>query len=67
MIESLDSAFDRDARATSHPLYFEIDRAEDVTEAFDSITYSKGASVLRMIDAVMGEKCFKKGLNVRYC
>lgn len=41
ILEALDSAFDRDARATSHPLYFEIQKAEDVIEAFDSITYSK--------------------------
>ncbi|KAL3101234.1 hypothetical protein niasHT_027990 [Heterodera trifolii] len=64
LVEALDSAFDRDSRATSHPLFFEIRKAEDVTEAFDSITYSKGASVLRMIRAVMGEEHFKKGLNI---
>jgi aminopeptidase N len=64
LIEALDSAFDRDARATSHPLFFEIQKAEDVSEAFDSITYSKGASVLRMISAVMGEANFRRGLNI---
>ncbi|KAI1719438.1 peptidase family m1 domain-containing protein [Ditylenchus destructor] len=64
LIEALDNAFDRDSRATSHPLFFEIQKAEDVSEAFDSITYSKGASVLRMIRAVMGEEYFKKGLNI---
>uniref|UniRef100_A0A915MXS0 Aminopeptidase n=1 Tax=Meloidogyne javanica TaxID=6303 RepID=A0A915MXS0_MELJA len=66
IIEALDSAFDRDSRATSHPLFFEIRKAEDVSEAFDSITYSKGASVLRMIRSVMGEESFKSGLNVRF-
>ena len=66
IIEALDSAFDRDSRATSHPLFFEIRKAEDVSEAFDSITYSKGASVLRMIRSVMGEESFKNGLNVRF-
>nr|CAD2203580.1 unnamed protein product [Meloidogyne enterolobii] len=64
IIEALDSAFDRDSRATSHPLFFEIRKAEDVSEAFDSITYSKGASVLRMIRSVMGEESFKNGLNI---
>uniref|UniRef100_A0A914NGX9 Aminopeptidase n=1 Tax=Meloidogyne incognita TaxID=6306 RepID=A0A914NGX9_MELIC len=64
IIEALDSAFDRDSRATSHPLFFEIRKAEDVSEAFDSITYSKGASVLRMIRSVMGEESFKSGLNI---
>uniref|UniRef100_A0A914HL42 Aminopeptidase n=1 Tax=Globodera rostochiensis TaxID=31243 RepID=A0A914HL42_GLORO len=64
LVDALDSAFDRDSRVTSHPLFFEIRKAEDVTEAFDSITYSKGASILRMIRAVMGEEHFKKGLNI---
>nr|CAD2147924.1 unnamed protein product [Meloidogyne enterolobii] len=64
IIEALDSAFDRDSRATSHPLFFEIQKAEDVNEAFDPITYSKGASVLRMIRSVMGEESFKNGLNI---
>lgn len=39
--DAQDEAFSRDARATSHPLSFPIDKAEDVSEAFDSITYDK--------------------------
>ncbi|KAH7711631.1 peptidase family M1 containing protein, partial [Aphelenchoides avenae] len=64
VFDALDGAFDRDSRATSHPLYFEISKAEDVSEAFDQITYDKGGSVLRMIRAIMGEENFKKGLNI---
>jgi aminopeptidase N len=41
ILDAMSSAFDRDARATSHPLIFPIDKAEDVTEAFDTITYDK--------------------------
>uniref|UniRef100_A0A1I7VXG5 Aminopeptidase n=1 Tax=Loa loa TaxID=7209 RepID=A0A1I7VXG5_LOALO len=35
------SAYRRDGQATSHPLSFPIDKAEDVSEAFDAITYNK--------------------------
>ncbi|CAK5073542.1 unnamed protein product [Meloidogyne enterolobii] len=63
-IKDLSTAFDRDSRTTSHPLFFEIQKAEDVNEAFDPITYSKGASVLRMIRSVMGEEYFKSGVNI---
>ena len=65
--DSLAVAFERDAMATSHPLSFPIEKAEDVSEAFDSISYDKGASVLRMLSNVLGEENFKKGLNVRFC
>lgn len=39
--DAVDKAYRRDGRATSHPLSFPIDKAEDVTEAFDAITYAK--------------------------
>ncbi|KAI6237348.1 Aminopeptidase N [Aphelenchoides besseyi] len=64
VIEALSSAMDRDARATSHPLYFEISKAEDVSEAFDAISYDKGASILRMVKSIMGEKAFKEGVTI---
>ncbi|VDK47972.1 unnamed protein product [Anisakis simplex] len=64
LVDALELALDRDARATSHPLHFRIDKAEDVSEAFDDITYDKGASIIRMIQEVMGEENFKKGLNI---
>ncbi|VDK65081.1 unnamed protein product [Onchocerca ochengi] len=56
-------AFRRDGQATSHPLSFPIDKAEDVSEAFDVITYNKGSSIISMIRHVMGSENFKKGLH----
>ncbi|KAE9547318.1 hypothetical protein FO519_009470, partial [Halicephalobus sp. NKZ332] len=60
----LSSAFERDAMATSHPLSFPIEKAEDVVGAFDFITYHKGGSFLRMLKNILGEDNFKKGLNI---
>ena len=62
----LSTAFEKDARATSHPLSFPIEKAEDVSSAFDLISYDKGASVLRMLSNILGEERFKKGLNVSF-
>ncbi|KAI6216205.1 Aminopeptidase N [Aphelenchoides fujianensis] len=62
--EALSSALDRDARASSHPLYFDITKAEDVGEVFDTISYDKGAAVLRMVRSIMGEKAFKEGVTI---
>ena len=61
----LSSAFKKDAMATSHPLSFPIEKAEDVSASFDTITYDKGASVLHMLRNILGKEDFEKGLNVR--
>ncbi|KAM6409447.1 aminopeptidase N [Rhynochetos jubatus] len=55
-----------DALATSHPLSFredEINTPAQISEVFDSISYSKGASVLRMLSDFLTEDVFKEGLQ----
>ncbi|NWQ94769.1 AMPN Aminopeptidase, partial [Burhinus bistriatus] len=55
-----------DALTTSHPLSFredEINTPAQISEVFDSIAYSKGASVLRMLSDFLTEDVFKKGLQ----
>ncbi|NXL36569.1 AMPN Aminopeptidase, partial [Glaucidium brasilianum] len=55
-----------DALATSHPLSFredEINTPAQISEVFDSIAYSKGASVLRMLSDFLTEEVFKEGLQ----
>ncbi|NXM78588.1 AMPN Aminopeptidase, partial [Serilophus lunatus] len=55
-----------DALATSHPLSFredEINTPAQISEVFDSIAYSKGASVLRMLSDFLSENIFKEGLK----
>ncbi|XP_062439841.1 aminopeptidase N [Rhea pennata] len=55
-----------DALATSHPLSFseqEINTPAQISEVFDTIAYSKGASVLRMLSDFLTEDVFKEGLQ----
>ncbi|NWX43059.1 AMPN Aminopeptidase, partial [Steatornis caripensis] len=55
-----------DALATSHPLSFledEINTPAQISEVFDTIAYSKGASVLRMLSDFLSEDVFKEGLQ----
>ncbi|XP_063203100.1 aminopeptidase N [Chroicocephalus ridibundus] len=55
-----------DALATSHPLTFseeEINTPAQISEVFDSIAYSKGASVLRMLSDFLTEDVFREGLQ----
>lgn len=54
-----------DALASSHPLSSpaeEINTPAQISEVFDTISYSKGASVLRMLSSFLTEDLFKKGL-----
>ncbi|XP_059227561.1 aminopeptidase N [Mustela nigripes] len=54
-----------DALASSHPLSSpasEINTPAQISEVFDSISYSKGASVLRMLSSFLTEDLFKKGV-----
>ncbi|NXF91944.1 AMPN Aminopeptidase, partial [Eubucco bourcierii] len=55
-----------DALTTSHPLSFsedEINTPAQISEVFDSIAYSKGASVLRMLSDFLTEDIFQDGLQ----
>lgn len=41
-----------------------IGHAEEVEQVFDAISYCKGASVVRMLYAVLGHDDFRKGLQL---
>uniref|UniRef100_A0A8C8ZGF7 Aminopeptidase n=1 Tax=Prolemur simus TaxID=1328070 RepID=A0A8C8ZGF7_PROSS len=54
-----------DALASSHPLSTpasEIKTPAEISELFDTITYNKGAAVLRMLSTFLTEDLFKEGL-----
>uniref|UniRef100_A0A8C5M2Z4 Aminopeptidase n=1 Tax=Leptobrachium leishanense TaxID=445787 RepID=A0A8C5M2Z4_9ANUR len=55
-----------DALASSHPLTSneeEVNTPAEISELFDSITYNKGASVIRMLSFFLTEGLFVKGLS----
>ncbi|XP_078150268.1 aminopeptidase M1-B-like isoform X1 [Carex rostrata] len=51
-----------DALSESHPIEVEIKHASEVDAIFDSISYDKGASVIRMLQSYLGADCFQKAL-----
>ncbi|KAK5981991.1 hypothetical protein GCK32_002911 [Trichostrongylus colubriformis] len=63
LVDAIERALQADSLATSHPLSFKIDKSVEVEEGFDTISYSKGASLLGMIAALMGEENFNKGVK----
>lgn len=56
-------ALSSDSLRTTHPIEIPIGHPDEIEEAFDHISYAKGASVLRMIEHWLGEKHFRKGLH----
>jgi glutamyl aminopeptidase len=53
-----------DAKPSSHPIVVQnVISPADITSLFDSITYSKGASILRMLEKIVGSDTFRDGLR----
>ncbi|MEY2150557.1 M1 family metallopeptidase [Rhodanobacter sp. 115] len=58
-----EGAMSRDAVATTHPIVQKIDTVEQASQAFDTITYSKGEAVIRMLEAYVGPDAWRQGVR----
>jgi tricorn protease interacting factor F2/3 len=56
-------ALEQDSLPSTHPIHVPVDSPESLGELADDITYGKGASVLRMIEAYLGEETFRRGVS----
>ena len=52
-----------DGLRNSHPIEQEVNNPDEIGQLFDAISYSKGASVLRMLETFLGAETFQKGLH----
>ncbi|KAJ8336281.1 hypothetical protein SKAU_G00396240 [Synaphobranchus kaupii] len=50
-----------DALLSSHPIIVDVSSPAEITSVFDGISYSKGASILRMLEDWMGRENFRDG------
>ena len=57
-------ALNLDAMISSHPVEVEVQSADEIGEIFDSISYAKGASVIRMLCSFVGRETFFKGVRI---
>uniref|UniRef100_A0A8C8ERN0 Aminopeptidase n=1 Tax=Oncorhynchus tshawytscha TaxID=74940 RepID=A0A8C8ERN0_ONCTS len=67
VLNDIQTVFQVDSLASSHPLSSNEDDVQtpsDITELFDSITYSKGAAVLRMLSDYLKDRVFMDGVKV---
>ncbi|XP_007256298.3 alanyl (membrane) aminopeptidase-like b [Astyanax mexicanus] len=67
VLKEVQPAMEVDSLNSSHPLSSteaEIQTTAEISDLFDSISYSKGAAVLRMLCAHIGETAFFEGLKL---
>eukprot|EP01135_Chromosphaera_perkinsii_P005100 Nk52_evm11s316 gene=Nk52_evmTU11s316 len=60
--DQLFRAMHLDSLKSSHPVMAEIKDPDEIGSMFDTISYSKGASIIRMLHGFMGQKDFQAGL-----
>lgn len=56
-------AFKLDALEHTHPIEVPIKHPDEIRSIFDTISYSKGASVIHMLHAYLGPDDFREGLK----
>jgi puromycin-sensitive aminopeptidase len=52
-----------DALVSTHPIEVTVHHPDEIGEIFDEVSYSKGASIIRMLADYLGEENFRDGLR----
>ena len=56
-------AMNQDSLVTTRKIHQAIENSDDISNAFDDITYEKGAAVIRMFETWVGERQFQSGVT----
>ncbi|CAB3384997.1 Hypothetical predicted protein [Cloeon dipterum] len=62
-VRCLLNIFSIDSLKSSHPVSNDIQHPSEIRQLFDDISYSKGYLVLRMLNYVLGEETFRRGVS----
>ena len=63
ILESLQPALGYDSLESSHPISIPVNVPNEINEIFDTISYLKGGSVIRMMANYLGVETFNKGIT----
>ena len=63
LVDTREGAMSLDAVATTHPVVQHVETVEQASQAFDSITYSKGEAVITMLEAYVGPDAWRAGVR----
>ncbi|HEX8655677.1 MAG TPA: M1 family metallopeptidase [Allosphingosinicella sp.] len=62
-IDTRESAMRLDSLATTHPIVQRLETVEQISQAFDDITYEKGEAVIAMLEDYVGEDAWRAGVR----
>lgn len=63
LVGAREGAIGQDSLATTHPVVQRLTTVEQISQAFDSITYSKGEAVITMLEDYVGETAWRNGVR----
>ncbi|XP_052085153.1 glutamyl aminopeptidase-like [Mytilus californianus] len=63
VVNSVQRALEVDGLISSHPVYIPLSNPDEISQIFDTISYEKGGSILRMLQFFLGDEIFQKGLQ----
>ncbi|EDV93149.1 GH18428 [Drosophila grimshawi] len=63
IVSTLHGVFSLDGTLGSHPIIQKVENPDQITEIFDTITYSKGSSLVRMLEDFLGEPIFRQAVT----
>ena len=63
IMADIESGMRHDFLKNSHPIAVTVNKPSDINQIFDTISYSKGASMIRMLEGYIGEEEFQKGIR----
>jgi aminopeptidase N len=58
-----ESAIGLDSVSSTHPIVQHVTTVEQISQAFDSITYRKGEAVITMLEDYVGEDAWRRGVQ----
>ena len=64
VVEQLHSAFGFDAGNSTHPMTHDVYSPAEISGIFDTISYAKAGSILRMVEKTFGTTLFYEALHV---
>ncbi|XP_032687648.1 putative aminopeptidase-2 [Odontomachus brunneus] len=63
VVDQVHSAFVADSSSSTHPMSHDVYTPDEIQNIFDTISYAKAASVLRMIEKSFGQEVFYNALR----
>jgi len=62
-VDGREAAINLDSLSTTHPVVQRLTTVEQISQAFDAITYQKGEAVITMLEDYVGEDAWRSGVR----